>query len=68
MDIKPIDKSKKSNRRCWNCSHYKDCEQKVTRKPDGAFCEAICPTAGGKPINYWNCCRHFQWNPDKCYL
>lgn len=68
MKTKPIDRSKKSNRRCWNCLHYKDCEQKIIRMPNGDSYEAICHTAGGKLINYWNSCKHFQWNPEKNYL
>ena len=45
----PIDKSKKSNRRCWNCEHYASC--KLT----------------GQSKRYWNCCKNFEWNPEKEY-
>lgn len=74
---KPIDKSKKSNRRCVNCVHWKECSsyKDSPYKPKFRFGkygeritpEKICPVAGGKEINYWNCCQHFEWDPEKPY-
>lgn len=68
--MKPIDRTKKSNRRCWNCVHYQN------RKPNPTHVgrpgwhtgpEDICPIADNKLIDYWNCCRLFAWNPAKQY-
>ena len=59
MAVRKIDKSKKSNRRCDNCVHWKK------RTEAGIY--DICHTAGGKRVHYWNCCGHFAWNPDKPY-
>lgn len=63
--MRPIDKSKKSARRCWNCKHYKE----VNLVDDGPHIENrkfYCETGGCK-INYWNSCVHFVWNPEKEY-
>ena len=29
--------------------------------------EFLCPASNDKPVNYWNCCKLFQWNPNKTY-
>lgn len=61
---KPIDKSKKANHVCDKCLHWPD--RKVVY-PNGRPV-TVCPAADGKPINYWNRCRKFRWNPAKTYL
>lgn len=56
---KPIDKSKKSNRRCCNCEY----------RPEGmnydwsTYCEI-----GDKQVAYWNCCHLFVWTSRKQYV
>lgn len=68
MEKKPIDRSKKSNKRCINCAHYKDrVFPPATRTADRDYMLGKCPTADNKPVNYWNCCKHFQWDPNKLY-
>lgn len=72
--MKPIDKTKKANRRCVNCKHWSGCP----KSPDsgnwnivlagGMTHNKVCPVAGGKLINYWNCCKHFEWDPNKTYV
>lgn len=62
--IKPIDKSKSSNKRCINCeARSKAKPLQITHWDDkGFFCEMA-----NKEIAYWNCCPMFRWNPDKLY-
>lgn len=67
---KPIDKTKPSNKRCVNCTHYPNRQPNPTYNGRPGWhtgAEDICPTANNKPINYWNCCSQFDWNPDKIY-
>lgn len=69
---KPIDRSKTSNRRCINCVHWKTATDVSSIEWDNRAQslmerEKICHTAGDKGINYWNCCKHFQWDPEKEY-
>ena len=51
--LKPIDKSKKSNRRCWNCEFY---------PKDFSRCKK-----SNRVVNYWNCCKSFMWSSKKEY-
>lgn len=62
---KPIDKTRPSNRRCWNCKHWKAVKEIKGgwRIEDRKF---YCET-GGRQMNYWNCCAYFEWNPEKEY-
>lgn len=53
--MKPVDKSKKSNRRCINCGNYVDWPVEK------------CVLSGGSK-NYWNCCKNFVWREDKTYI
>lgn len=55
MQTKPIDKTKKSNRRCQNCVHY-----------DGvwSWCNYGAIT---HRTNYWNRCERFEWSTQKQY-
>ena len=75
--LRPIDKSKKSNRRCVNCAHYKECSDNKYHNPCArmTICGGklsshakllYCHTAH-KAIDYWNCCKNFLWAPDKTY-
>ena len=66
--VRPIDKTKKSSRRCANCAHFPHRIENVNRSAFRHEAEAICPTANNKPINYWNCCKQFQWDESKTYL
>lgn len=61
---RPIDKSKPSNHRCINCTEW----DKATKLPTRHWSdpEKHGETAN-KDINYWNRCKHFQWNPNKLY-
>lgn len=59
----PIDKSKKSNRRCVNRKHWGERRQFTGYLWDPTF---YCDT-GHKGIEYWNCCSKFEWNPEKKY-
>lgn len=70
MQAKPIDKTKKSNRRCVNCMHYPNRQPNPThigRPGWNSGAQYVCPEADNKPINYWNCCSKFEWNKDKIY-
>ncbi len=63
--IQPIDRTKKSNRRCINCIHWKNRDQRaISKYSDKPF---HCGAAG-KDIEYWNCCDYFQWEPSKTYI
>lgn len=60
-----INRSKKSNRRCWNCEHW----DKARLVRDGPLLQDRrfhCDVAD-HDINYWNCCAYFKWNPEKEY-
>lgn len=61
--VKPIDKSKPSNHRCINCASWDRCTPIASNNGDDL---RLCPERG-KPVAYWNRCRHFQWNPNKTY-
>lgn len=63
---RPIDRSKSSNRRCVNCAHYPERKPNPNRWHDLDGMD-LCPEADNKPINYWNCCKKFRWNPEKTY-
>ena len=62
---KPIDKTRPSNRRCWNCKHWEEVKEIKGgwRIEDRKY---YCETGGCK-MNYWNCCPYFEWNPEKEY-
>lgn len=69
---KPIDRSKASNRRCINCIHWKTAAS-AEKDPSWdnysqrlVVRERICPETG-EGINYWNCCKQFEWDPEKEY-
>ena len=64
---RPIDRSKRSNRRCVNCIHYEKAEPRPFNINDPAA--KLCKEAAGGPkkVDYWNCCKNFQWNPNKPY-
>lgn len=76
MKVRPIDKSRPSNRRCCNCIHFPKRvpippkQRRMMPLSNGSTIYRFdtCPTAGGKAINYWNCCKYFQWNPAKQYV
>lgn len=56
--LKPIDKSKKSNRRCCNCEYYPNKADYFVPNP----CEKK-----SRLVNYWNCCESFTWSSKKTY-
>lgn len=60
---KPIDKTKKSNRRCVNCEHY---PHKGTYYTNRDVIEHPCEVSG-KRVDYWCCCKEFEWSRDKVY-
>lgn len=62
---RPIDKSKPSNRRCYNCACWESAKLLPRSGPDAK--ERHCDT-GDKDINYWNCCAYFRWRTDRTYL
>ena len=63
-ETRPIDRTKSSNRRCVNCAEYKNCRKMPVNGPisKALFCEKA-----QKHVDYWNRCRHFQWDPGKRY-
>ena len=65
--MKPIDRSKPSNRRCINCVNWDTAADIPLVQSYNVLREKICDVAGGKEISYWNCCRCFRWNPNKQY-
>lgn len=69
MEVHKIDRSKKSNRRCANCKHWTGV---YTKLPVGQWSwqtqtGVMCPVVN-KQKQYWNCCKNFEWNPDKEYI
>ena len=55
---KPIDRSKKSNRRCCNCEYC----------PEGMQYDFVTYCRiGDKQVSYWNCCHLFEWSSRKTY-
>lgn len=52
--MKPIDKTKKSNRRCANCKHWPDYYHD-------------CPILR-KRRAYYHCCPYFEWDTRKQYV
>lgn len=61
---RPIDKTKKSNHRCINCIHWAE-----KRPYHAVTCfdpQFYCPV-GKRDMDYWNCCKQFEWNPNKLY-
>ena len=69
MGIRLVDKSKKSNIKCEYCKHF---TQEYT--PTGQYSGSGFPVKAvwcqerGEFINYWNRCKHFEWNPEKQYV
>lgn len=57
---RPIDKSKKSNIKCEHCEHFD--------KPNGNMYENCSCKKSGKPKNYWNRCKEFEWCKDASYV
>ena len=64
MKTKPIDKSRKSNRRCVNCEHYPHRSTYYTVKD---VMNNPCKV-NGKRVEYWNCCKSFEWSKTKQYV
>lgn len=62
---RPIDKSKKSNRRCVNCINWPNCRRLPLKHYNDKFYHC---DVGDRDMDYWNCCQHFQWNPTKTYV
>ena len=65
MAVRPIDKTKPSNQRCWNCKHFRDA--RVIE--EGPYIESrkfYCETSSNV-VRYWSCCSYFEWDPDKQY-
>ena len=61
---KPIDKTKKSNKRCVNCVHWKG-----EYLPNKLYDTAMRPCARtGIGKYYYNLCKGFEWNPGKRYV
>ena len=56
--MNPIDKTKKSNRRCSNCACWDS--------GDG-YCNSFWSEHRNTHRYYYNCCQCFEWNPDKKY-
>lgn len=58
MGNKPIDRTKKSNRRCVNCEHY------PSEKTEES---AVQCRKNIRVVHYWNCCYQFEWSTRKQY-
>ena len=65
MNNRPVDKTKRSNRRCVNCRYWSTSVLNSNYRPykDHSY---ICAHSG-KSIDYWNCCSKFEWSPTKTY-
>ena len=63
-NVRPIDKSKPSNKRCVNCVFWNSAKKITMLRWDTK--ERHCEEAG-YDVNYWNRCPLFQWNPEKLY-
>jgi len=66
MNVRPIDKSKRSNRRCINCEAwpgYTDAQRHFEGQGRSPYCERA-----KRECEYWHCCKQFSWNPEKTYL
>lgn len=66
-NTKPIDKSRPANRRCINCVQWDSRVPNPNTSHRWDDHEFLCPASNDKPVNYWNCCKLFQWNPNKPY-
>lgn len=63
-EVRPIDKSKPSNRRCINCEAWEKATALPVRYWDDPTKHCI---EADKDINYWNRCKLFRWNTNKVY-
>lgn len=63
MQTKPVDRTKKSNRRCVNCEHY---PHNSTYYTGADVIKNPCKMSG-KSVEYWNCCKDFCWSTRKKY-
>lgn len=66
-NTKPVDKSKKSNFRCTNCSFYK----KFEGYRHGVIVQTCTNSRSekhGLSVNYWSRCKKFEWSPLKTYV
>lgn len=64
MNTKPIDKSKKSNKRCQNCRNWKG-----DYIPNELYLTARRPCLiSGDGKYYYQCCKQFEWDDEKTYL
>lgn len=58
MNVKPVDKSKKSNIKCEHCKYW------GWKLPDGTrvfVCNNIRSIRFNKVTQYWNRCKSFEW-------
>jgi len=60
---KPLDKTKKSNRKCEHCQSF---ETKTDNKRDDGTCHIVKKVLVGevdlqRPRRYWHTCDDFEW-------
>lgn len=63
MNHRPINKTKKSNRRCANCQYWDGYGFGWTSNcinPESKWCD--------NKRQYFHCCRNFEWSSRKDYI
>ena len=68
METRLVDKNKKSNIKCEYCKHFTKIYTDTGKYDLGFPIKAVWCPARGDFINYWNRCKHFDWNPSKHYV
>ena len=62
-NVRILDKSKRCNRRCGSCKHWKRYKigKFYLRSPMTYYCSNCNSTKYLKDRYYWNCCKGFEW-------
>lgn len=61
MGKRKVNKDNPKNRYCAHCVHWKDIEENKYGDVNGWSFGYITCKKSGKRINYWNCCKDFEF-------